>query len=207
MMLDDAKLFLIDDEHPLEPHKNVDVGLDVAVVEVGARVLGDELVGELVPWPNGFLRDVGHSIHDIGVDGAVGMDGVWEIMGIPQVNLDPVPFLHPDGWAWEPCRRDHSLPFRGKDPKGDDLARIDLLPDLDDLQVDSDLVGVPVPIEVPTQDHGRRRGPRDGWFDERSPFGGHPLQGKNQDKENWQSKETACTSQGKLLSQHQSPFY
>ena len=105
----------------------------MAVIPMGARIFGGELVGELVPWPYGFLRDVRHSIHGVGVDGPVEVNGVGEIVSIPQVDLDPVSFFYPDRRARNPGRRDHPFPLGGKDPEGDELSRIDLLLDLDDL--------------------------------------------------------------------------
>ena len=63
------------------------------------------------------------------------------------------------------ARRDHPLPFGGEDPEGDELAGIDLLLDLDDLQVDGDLVGVSVTVQVAPENNGLLRHPRDRGLD------------------------------------------
>ena len=92
-----------------QPHHYVNVRLYVAVIEEGAGILCDEFVDERLARLDGGLRDVGHAVHRVGMDGAVKMDGVREVMGVRQGNPHPVALFDPDRRARHPRHRGHSL--------------------------------------------------------------------------------------------------
>ena len=71
-----------DDEHAYETHQHVDIRLDMAMVKVGAGVLGDEFVRERLAGFDRRLGDVRHAIHRIRVDRAMQVNRVREIMRV-----------------------------------------------------------------------------------------------------------------------------
>jgi hypothetical protein len=98
------------------------------------------------------------------MDGSVKMNGVGEIVGVPESDPEPVTLFHADSWTRHASWRDHPLPFGGEDPEGDKLAGVDFLLDLDDLQVDRDLVGVAITVEISAKDDRCLGGTRDTGF-------------------------------------------
>ncbi len=138
----------LDDDHAGEAHQRMDVVLHVAVIPVGARRLRHEAVGELPPRRDRALGHVRHAVHGVVLRHPVEMDGVRQVMRVVQRHIDDVALLDPDGRARQPRRRAHRAAERREHPEGDVLARIDFFLDFDDLEVDVDLVGVAVAVEI-----------------------------------------------------------
>ena len=66
---------------------------------MGARVCGDEFVDEGVARHHRCLGEIGHAVHGVGMDGAVEMDRVREVVGVAQRHPHTVALLDADGRA------------------------------------------------------------------------------------------------------------
>jgi hypothetical protein len=84
-----------------------------------------------------------------------------QIVRVVQVDAHVITDLNPDGGTRDPSRGTHAGTLRGEDPERLELARVDFLLDLVDLEVDVDLVWISVAIEVAPEGDGALRRTRD----------------------------------------------
>ena len=142
-----------DDQHASESHEDMHIGLHVAVIEEGPRVLRHELVGERLPGHDGGLGDVRYTIHGVRVNGAVQVDRVRKVVRVLQNDLDVVALFHPDSGARRTRQGDHTVARWREYPEGNEFAGIDFLLNFVDFQADSDLIGVAVTVEITPEHH------------------------------------------------------
>ena len=126
----------------------------MAMVEMGARVLRDELVNEPLSGQRGRLRDLGYAVHRVRVDRSMKVDRVREVMRILQNNANPVALFDADGWARQPRDRRHACGDGRENPERKHLARGNFLHDFNDLEPQLDLVRIAVPVKVSTERYG-----------------------------------------------------
>ncbi len=85
----------LNDQHAGEPHQRMDMVLHMAVVPVGARLAGDEAVGEGFSRLHLVLRHVRHAVHVVRLAGTVQMDGVRQVVGVVERDGDVIALFDP----------------------------------------------------------------------------------------------------------------
>ena len=126
----------LDDDHAGEPHRHMHMLVDVAMIEIGAGKSRGEFVGEALARHDLRPRHVGNAVHVVGLRQPVQMDGVREIVGVVERDLDPLALLHAQRRRRYARGRAGGAADRRIDPERHELAGIDFLLHLDDLETE-----------------------------------------------------------------------